>query len=180
MQDALIVLDVISEFAHRDGAALRESLREHREALRDVLDDARERGIPVIYVNDASEQWGHDIAARIRRAVEAPGGDVLRTLVPREHEPFLLKPGYSAFDHTALELLLREARIERILLTGAATEMCVVQTAIAAREIGLKVTILADACAAVDERDARIGLEYAERIAGARIARGDLSPIDGS
>ena len=45
-----------------------------------------------------------------------------------------------------------------MLLAGAATEMCIVQTAIDAREIGLKVTILASACATVDPDDEDVGL----------------------
>ena len=58
-----------------------------------------------------------------------------------------------------------------MLLAGAATEMCIVQTAIDARELGLKVTILASACATVDPEDEAVALEYAERVVGARVER---------
>jgi nicotinamidase-related amidase len=47
-----------------------------------------------------------------------------------------------------------------------ATEMCVTQTAITARELGFKVTVLAGACACVDERLERIALEYLRQVAG--------------
>jgi nicotinamidase-related amidase len=47
-----------------------------------------------------------------------------------------------------------------------ATEMCVTQTAIAARELGFKVTVLAGACACVEERLERIALEYLREVAG--------------
>ena len=60
--------------------------------------------------------------------------------------------------------------MERILLAGAATEGCVVQTAIDARELGFKVTILSGACATNDEQLERIALQYAEQVGGARIA----------
>jgi nicotinamidase-related amidase len=83
-----------------------------------------------------------------------------------------VKPRYSAFDHTPLELVLRELEIERVLLAGAATEMCVIQTAIDAREEGFKVTILAEACATTDERMETLALEYAEQIVGAFVERG--------
>ncbi len=49
--------------------------------------------------------------------------------------------------------------------------MCVVQTAIDAKEEGFKVTILADACATTDERLERLALEYAETIVGAVVER---------
>jgi nicotinamidase-related amidase len=60
---------------------------------------------------------------------------------------------------------------ERILLAGAATEGCVAQTAIAARELGFKVTVLADACATVDERLEAVALEYLDRVGGCVVAR---------
>ena len=49
--------------------------------------------------------------------------------------------------------------------------MCVVQTAIDAREEGFKVTILAGACATSDERMEELAPEYAKRIVGAVVER---------
>lgn len=83
------------------------------------------------------------------------------------------KARYSAFDHTALDLLLAELECERILLCGAATEGCVVQTGIHAREHGFKVTILARACATTDDALERVALAYAEQVGGIRIAYTD-------
>jgi nicotinamidase-related amidase len=44
-------------------------------------------------------------------------------------------------------------------------------TAIAARELGFKVSILVDACASVDEREEKIALDSAENVVGARLER---------
>jgi nicotinamidase-related amidase len=49
--------------------------------------------------------------------------------------------------------------------------MCVVQSAIDARELGFKVTILAGACATTDEELERLAFEYAERVVRARVDR---------
>jgi nicotinamidase-related amidase len=89
----------------------------------------------------------------------------------------VLKPRYSAFDHTVLTLLLQELEIERILLIGSATEGCVVQTGIDAREAGFKVTIVADACATNDSGLADIALRYAQEVGGMRIS--DASSLAG-
>ena len=95
----------------------------------------------------------------------------VKAIAPRDGDRFVVKPRYSAFDHTPLELLLRELGVERVLLAGTATEMCVIQTAIDAREEGFKVTILAEACASADEQMERLALEYAERIVGAFVEK---------
>jgi nicotinamidase-related amidase len=66
-------------------------------------------------------------------------------------------------------LVLRELEVERLLVAGAATEMCVVQTAIDARELGFKVSVLPEACSAVDEELERLALRYAAEVVGARL-----------
>jgi nicotinamidase-related amidase len=172
VRDALVVIDVITQFDHPGGEALLASFRDHHRALVAALDAARAEGVPVIYVNDNHGTWGWDIAAEIRRASDWGGGELIAKVAPQVGDRFLRKPRYSAFDHTSLDLLVRELEIERLLLAGAATEMCIVQTAIDAKELGLKVTILADACASVDRHDAELALAYAERVVGAYIERG--------
>jgi nicotinamidase-related amidase len=91
---------------------------------------------------------------------------VIAELAPRPGEPFLLKPRYSAFQHTALELLLRELEVERLLLAGGTTEPCIVQSGIDARALGFKVTILAAACATIEPELEQISLKYAAEVAG--------------
>ena len=49
--------------------------------------------------------------------------------------------------------------------------MCVAQTAIHAREHGLKVTVLRDACADIDPDAAEIALEYLVRVTGSFVER---------
>jgi nicotinamidase-related amidase len=169
VRDALIVIDVINRFEHEDADALLASFRERVDAMADAIASARERGIPVIYVNDQDGSWESDAPALVRAALGARGGDVIEQVAPWPGDPVLLKAKYSVFDHTSLELLLQELEVERLLLLGAATEGCVVQSGIDARERGLKVTILADACATVDPHLEEVALLYAREVGGMRI-----------
>ena len=171
MRDALLLVDVINAFDHEDGERLLESFRARHNALVRALEHARREGVTIVYANDNVGVWDGDAAGLVRRAVEGPGGDLVAAIAPREGDLFVIKPRYSAFDHTPLELLLREREVERLLVAGAATEMCVAQTAIAARERGFKVSVLVDACAAADERMEEISLDYLENVVGARLER---------
>ena len=94
-------------------------------------------------------------------------------IAPRDAEPIVLKPRPTpAFDSTPLEILLGSLETERILLAGMATgKMCVTQTAIAGRELGYKITVLAGACACVDQRREQISLEYLGDVVGVHIER---------
>jgi nicotinamidase-related amidase len=171
MRDALLLVDVINAFDHDDGERLLASFRARHEGFVRALERARSKGLPVVYANDNVGVWDGDARGLVQRALDGQGGELVRAIAPREGDLFVIKPRYSAFDHTPLELLLGELGIERLLLAGTATEMCVVQTAIAARERGLKVSVLVDACASVDERMERISLDYVENVVGARLER---------
>jgi nicotinamidase-related amidase len=171
VKDGLLIVDVFNDFDHEDGAELLASFHERVPAMVDAIAAARVAEIPVVYVNDQLERWDGDAPGLVRFALaRRPGGEVIAPLAPEPGDRFLLKPRYSAFDHTALELLLRELEIERVLLIGSATEGCVVQTGIDAREAGFKVTIVADACATNDSGLAEIALRYAEEVGGMRIS----------
>jgi nicotinamidase-related amidase len=172
MSRALLLVDVIQTFEHDDGERLLESFRDRHDGLVQAIAGARTERIPIVYANDDFGGWRGDASEVVRRAVETGrGGELVREIAPREGDRFVLKPRYSAFKHTPLDLLLRELGVELVLLAGAATEMCVVQTAIDARDLDYKVTVLADACACVDERLERLALEYLDRVVGARIER---------
>jgi nicotinamidase-related amidase len=161
------MIDLIQRFDHEDGDALLASARNRLPAILAAGARAREAGVPVVYVNDNGGRWDADFPGLVRDAREAAGGDVVERVAPRPGDRAVLKARYSAFDHTPLVILLRELEIDRIVIAGAATEMCVVQTAIDARELDFKVTILSDACARIDEELERLSLIYAERVVGA-------------
>jgi nicotinamidase-related amidase len=171
VRDALLLVDVMNTFEHADGERLLDSFRRRHDGLVRALERARAADVPVVHANDNVGVWDGDAAGLVRTAVAGPGGELVAAVAPRAGDRFVIKPRYSAFDHTPLELVLRELDVERILLAGAATEMCVAQTAIAARELGFKVSVLVDACAAVDDRMERISLEYLEQVVGARLER---------
>jgi nicotinamidase-related amidase len=123
-----------------------------------------------VYANDNEGTWDGDAPRLVRKAIdEGLGGQLVAAVAPQPGDRFVVKPRYSAFDHTPLDIILRDLDVERILLAGAATEGCVVQTAIDAREKGFKVTVLTDACATNDPRLERIALEYLEQVVGARL-----------
>jgi len=171
VKDALLLVDVLNDFEHEDGERLLSSFRERHDGMVRALGRARGEDVPVVYANDNYGVWDGDRQRLVRQALDGRGGDLLEALAPGEDDPFVVKPRYSAFDKTPLELILRDLETERLLLAGASTEGCVAQTAIDARELGFKITVLAKACATIDERIERVALEYLEQVAGAFVER---------
>jgi nicotinamidase-related amidase len=171
VKDALLLVDLLNDFDHEDGDRLLESFRARHDGMVRALGRARGEDLPVVYANDNYGVWDGDRHRLVRQALDGRGGDLLEAIVPGDDDRFVVKPRYSAFDKTPLELILRELEIERLLLAGASTEGCVAQTAIDGRELGFKVSVLADACATIDERMEQVALDYLEAVVGVRIER---------
>ena len=174
MSRALLLVDVIKDFLHEDGDRLLESYRERHHALVAALRAARAASEPVIYANDVAGDWDSDAPALVRQAVEeGRAGDLVAELSPTESDIFVLKPGYSAFEDTPLEQILRERlQVDHLAVAGTATEMCVFQTVEDALRAGFQVTVLADACATVNPEHERLALDFLERVQGIEIVRG--------
>jgi nicotinamidase-related amidase len=169
MSDCLLVVDLFSDFEHEDGHRLLASLRERRGAMRRALSSTRALSRPVVFANDTRGVWDGDVRSLLAHAFEGPGGPILAELAPASGEAFVVKPRYSAFDLTPLPLILEELEIEQLSIMGMATEMCVTQTAIDARERGYEVSVIADACASVSEENAAVALDYLDRVLGVEL-----------
>jgi nicotinamidase/pyrazinamidase len=82
--------------------------------------------------------------------------------------------GYSAFQETRLEDLLRERGVDRLYVAGLATDYCVKSSVLDARRLGFDVTVIEDAVRGVDvqPKDSDRALEEM-RDAGAEIANSE-------
>jgi nicotinamidase/pyrazinamidase len=81
------------------------------------------------------------------------------------------QPGLSGFQDTRLGDLLRDRGIDRLFVTGLATDYCVKNTVLDARRERFDVTVVEDAVRGVEVEpgDSERALEEMER-AGARVA----------
>ena len=112
----------------------------HRPDLSDAPPAKVERGAPAKRIGDIGPM------GRILVRGE-PGHDIVDALSPIEGEPVIDKPGKGAFYQTDLELTLRNAQIENLLVCGVTTEVCVNTTVREANDRGYRCVVVGDACA---------------------------------
>lgn len=78
------------------------------------------------------------------------GSDIHDSVAHFEGEPIVYKHYPNSFRETNLLDMLKEWEIERVIITGMTTHICVDATARAAADYGFKVIIAEDACATRD------------------------------
>jgi nicotinamidase-related amidase len=167
--DAILVIDVLSDFRFEGGATLLRRLQPRIPTLGRLLQRARRAGVPVVYANDNLGRWRssvEDLGERIR--TENPRA--WRALAPLHPQPcdyVVLKPRHSAFYCTPLELLLQALDVRRLVLTGVSATSCIWFTAADAHLRGYEVLVPQDGIAARSPRLTRAVLELLQDALGA-------------
>ena len=92
-------------------------------------------GVPVIYVNDNRGRWRSEFRELVRVSIaeSKTGAAIAKHLQPRDDDYSVLKPKHSAFYATPLDLLLRHLRVTRLLISGVASDQCIVMSAAEAK-----------------------------------------------
>jgi nicotinamidase-related amidase len=87
------------------------------------------------------------------------GHDIVDELRPIGGEVVLDKPGKGSFYATDLELLLRNAEIKSLIVTGVTTEVCVHTTVREANDRGFECLVLEDCVGSYFPEFHRVALE---------------------
>ena len=151
---ALLLIDVINDFDFPEAAELVRHALPMAERIAVLKQRAKENGIPVVYVNDNFGRWRSDFAAQVTHCLSDnnPGKAVVKLLKPDRDDYFVLKPKHSGFFSTTLDTLLEYLGVTAVVLTGLATNICVLFTANDAYMRDLHIVVPAD-CVASNTRE---------------------------
>ncbi len=141
-RSALVVIDV-------QNAVVAAPIHEPERVLGTIaalLDRARERGVPVVYVRHDSAPDEDDLRAG------SEGWRIHPAVAPRDGETIVEKRWSDAFAATDMEAQLRRLGVGHLYLTGCETDACVRSTHIGALAHGYDVTLITDAHSLGTER----------------------------
>ena len=162
---ALLVIDVQNDFCHPEGGLGRRGddlsmVPEMASQLHGLIEGAREAAVPVIHIRlarKALDEWpamdrlfrnrfGEDY---IRLVEEGTWGAEYydERITPRAGEVVITKPRYGAFAETELDAVLKKLGVERLILTGVATNVCVESTAREGFMRDYDIVVVSDCCA---------------------------------
>lgn len=128
---ALLLIDWINDLEFEGGSELYDRALPAARATANLKALAKERKIPVVYVNDNFGRWQSDFNTQVKHCLEdgVRGQEIVQVLRPEPDDYFVLKPKHSGFYSTSLDILLRYLGTKRLILTGVTTDICVLFTA---------------------------------------------------
>lgn len=178
---ALLIIDMINELDFDGSQPLRKAARRAVDAILKLRDAADRARVPVVYVNDNNDQWHSD---RERLIEEAFGSgkvtdEIVARLRPRDDDFFVIKPQFSGFYATNLQVLLPRLKASRLILTGVAADICVLFTAADAHMRDYALWVPEDAVASLAEERTAWALDIMKETMGAEIrSTGALGMLD--
>jgi nicotinamidase-related amidase len=162
----LLIIDMISDFEFDSGDRIlpyAEAIAKNIAALKKKAERAK---TAVIYVNDNFGKWRSDFKKQLKhsQSKSVRGHKIARLLAPKEEDYFVLKAKHSAFYSTTLDLLLAYLGAKTLVLTGVASDICILFTANDAYMRDYDLFIPCDCVAASDEKTNEATLHYMEKI----------------
>jgi len=159
VETAVLVVDMQKDFCYEDGALfVGDAVRRIIPNIKALLEDARIKGLPLIFTQDWHSPEDDEFAVWGRHCVEyTRGAELIDELAEVEERAFVVrKTRYTAFFETELEAHLRKKGIKKLIIVGVATNICVLHTAIDASLRGFEIIIPEDCVAALSD----YGQEY--------------------
>jgi len=128
---ALLLIDVVNPLDFPEADALARHAIPAAERVAALKRGMKASGATVVYVNDNFGDWSSDFSGLVRRvrSGQNDAARIVELLAPEDDDLYVLKPRHSGFYATPLDELLRSREIQRLVLCGFQTHMCVLFTA---------------------------------------------------
>jgi nicotinamidase-related amidase len=170
---ASLLIDVINDLDFDEADALLVQAKPMAQRLATLKREAARLQVPTIYVNDNFGQWKSDFRHTVEHccAEASRGREISQALRPDESDYFVLKPKHSGFYATTLDLLLEYLRVDALIITGIAANICVLFIANDAYMRGYRLLVPSDCVASNTEEERDYALRQMKSI-----LKADISP----
>jgi nicotinamidase-related amidase len=165
---ALLIIDMINDFNFDAGEALARNTKEIIDPILKLKKSFNEKDMPVIYINDHYNLWQADFEKIMDFCSNKTSKDIIKKIAPKKNQDyFLIKPKHSAFYGTALHTLLQQLKVDTLILSGIAGNICVLFTANDAYMREYNLVIPEDFIASNDEQDNKYALTMMKNVLSA-------------
>jgi len=171
---AILFFDILNGYYHEASEANKARKKPMVEGAVRLMKAGRHAGIPIFFakgnhradgatsgriLTDTKidlKPWSDGVVTH-ERPVALQGGtgsDVIPELDPRPDDYYIPKYRWSAFHQTYLDLALRTAKIDTLIVSGGSTDVGVAATVFAGRDLDYNMIVVRDACATIHDQRA--------------------------
>lgn len=171
---AILFFDILNGYYHEASETARARKKPMVENGVRLMKAGREAGIPIFFakgnhradgatsaviLTDTKidlKPWPNGVVTKDKPvAIEGKSGsNVIPELDPRPDDYYILKYRWSSFHQTYLDLALRTAKIDTLIISGGSTDVGVAATVFAGRDLDYNMIVARDACATVHDQRA--------------------------
>ena len=171
---AILFFDILNGYYHEASETTKARKKPMVDGAVRLMRAGREAGIPIFFakgnhradsatgallLTDTTidrKPWPNGVVAKdIPVAVDGKSGsDVIPELDPRPDDYYIPKHRWSAFHQTYLDLALRSANIDTLIVSGGSTDVGVAATVFAGRDLDYNMIVVRDACATIHDQRA--------------------------
>ncbi|MGG6230633.1 cysteine hydrolase family protein [Tenacibaculum sp. SDUM215027] len=144
MKTALILIDIQNDYFPNGKMELSQPEKASLNAKK-ILSEFRSKKLPVIHIQHKSTRSGSSFFIPKTQGVE-----IHKNVEPIDGENIITKHFPNSFRETELLKTLNEIKVEKLVICGMMTHMCVDATTRAAKDFGFECIVIGDACATKD------------------------------
>jgi ureidoacrylate peracid hydrolase len=180
MPIALIIIDMqnaffIGSFVKRGFELLNKE--QIIENTKNILAYARERKWLIVFTKMQFASDYSDAGLLVKKfpeiiqlhAYQGKDAEIINELKPKLNEIVIAKKQYDSFYNTKLEHVLQEKKIDKIVIAGVLTNVCVESTVRSAFEKGFEIEVISDATTTYDKELKNASLKTIEKHFGSII-----------
>jgi nicotinamidase-related amidase len=175
----LLIIDMINDFRFPKAEHMFPEVLSVAERIAELKVRMKAAALPTIYINDNFGQWRSNLPQLVKECLSerCRGRAVVQRLQPDENDYIVLKPRHSGFFGTPLELLLTVVGAHRLIITGIATDSCVLYTAADAYMRDYELIVPCDCVATVNPEAHGHALHHIQTMLKANIRRSSTVSI---
>lgn len=189
-RSAFVLIDMENGFIDPASAHCIRGARATVPACARALATARRKGIPVFFVKRIYRADGSDVELTRHAAWQAggramrpastgaSGADAPAELAPQPGDYTIIKPRWSAFFGTELDLILRRLDVRTVILAGTTTPNCVRTSCYDANALDYNVVILEDCCSSATEEIQRANIDDMRRMGAVIMSEAEFEQYD--
>lgn len=165
VKKALIIIDLLNDFVNEDAPLAVPNISTIIGPIKREIEKARRSNYPIIYLCDCHDEDDREFKLFPPHAKKGTkGANIIEELKPEGTDILVRKSSFSGFFDTVLDETLKKLSVEKIIITGTVTNICVLYTAVDAVMRGYEVDVVKDAVTGLNERDHRYAMDQMKNL----------------